>query len=126
MDFVECLPLSSLVNCILVVVDSFTKYAHFIPLRHPFTAAGVAKLFMNNIYKLHGMPLSIISDRDRIFTSNLWRELFSLAEVQLHMTSSYHPQSDGQTKRLNQTMETFLRCFVNSCPHKWSAWISSA
>jgi hypothetical protein len=71
MDFVEGLPLSSSVNCILVVVDSFTKYAHFIPPRHPFTAAGVAKIFMNNIYKLHGMPLSIISDRDRIFTSNL-------------------------------------------------------
>jgi hypothetical protein len=126
MDFVEGLPLSSSVNCILVVVDSFTKYAHFIPLRHPFTAAGVAKIFMNNIYKLHGMPLSIISDRDCIFTSNLWRELFSLAGVQLHMSSSYHPQSDGQTECLNQTMETFLRCFVNSCPHKWSAWISSA
>jgi hypothetical protein len=71
MDFVEGLPLSSSVNCILVVVDSFTKYAHFIPLRHPFTTAGVAKIFMNNIYKLHGMLLSIISDRDRIFTSNL-------------------------------------------------------
>jgi hypothetical protein len=126
MNFVEGLPLSCSVNCILVVVDSFTKYGHFIPLRHPFTAMVVAKAFLNNVYKLHGMPQSIITDRDRIFTSTFWKELFSLAEVQLQMTSSYHPQSDGQIERLNQTMETFLRCFVNACPTKWSAWLPLA
>lgn len=126
MDFVEGLPLSGSVNCVLVVVDSFTKYAHFLPLRHPFTAFVVAKLFLHNIYKLHGMPQSIISDRDRIFTSTLWKELFRLADVQLQMSSSYHPQSDGQTERLNQTMETFLRCFVNACPAQWSKWLSLA
>jgi hypothetical protein len=86
MDFVEGLPLSNNVNCILVVVDSFTKYAHFIPLRHPFTAASVAKLFLNNVYKLQGMPVSIVTDRDRIFNSKFWRELFSLAGVELHMS----------------------------------------
>jgi hypothetical protein len=96
MDFVEGLPLTSYVNCILVVVDSFTKYAHFVPLRHPFTTMVVAKAFLNNVYKLHGIPESIITNRDRIFTSSFWKELFSLAEVQLQMTSSYHPQSDGQ------------------------------
>lgn len=123
LDFVEGLPMSSSFNCILVVVNSFTKYGHFIPLCHPFTASVVAKVFLNQIYRLHGMPLSIISDRDRIFTSALWKELFLLAEVKLQMSSSYHPRSDGQTERLNQTMETFLRCFVNSCPAKWSSWL---
>jgi hypothetical protein len=92
-------------NRVLVVVDFFTKHGHFIPLRHPFSAASVAKLFMLHVYRLHGMPSSIVSDRDRIFTSQLRQELFSLADVQLRMSSSYLPQSDGQTERLNQTME---------------------
>jgi hypothetical protein len=78
-----------------VVVDSFTKYAHFIPLLHPFTATGMAKFFMNNVYQLHGLPSIIISDRDRIFTSNFWKDLFRLVDVALHMSSSYRPQSDG-------------------------------
>lgn len=123
MDFVEGLPRSKQVNCILVVIDSFTKYAHFVPLSHPFTAAGVDKAFLNNVYCLHGLPIAIISDRDRIFTSTFWKELFRLADVQLQMSSSYHPQSDSQTERLNQSMETFLRCFVNACPSKWSTWL---
>jgi hypothetical protein len=117
---------SGAANCILVVVDKFTKYGHFIPLKHPFSALSVAKLFIDHVYKLHGMPSVIISDRDRIFTSNLWKELFSLANVQLHMSSSYHPQSDGQTERVNQCMETFLWCYVNACPKKWLWWLPLA
>jgi len=91
MDFVEELPRAGNVNCILVVVNSFTKYGHFLPLLHPFTAPVVAKLFLNNVYRLHGLPTAIISDRDRIFTSHFWRELFRLADVSLQMSSSYHP-----------------------------------
>jgi hypothetical protein len=72
------------------------------------------------------MPLAIVSDRNIIFNSNLWKELFALAGVKLQMSSSYHPQSDGQIERLNQTMETFLRCFVNACPSKWLHWLSLA
>ncbi|CAO2191183.1 unnamed protein product [Urochloa humidicola] len=126
MDFIEGLPQSGHFNCILVVVDVFSKYAHFLPLHHPFTAASVAKVFHNEVYRLHGMPTSIISDRDRVFTSKLWRELFRLADVSLNMSSAYHPQSDGQTERVNQCLETFLRCFVHACPSAWSKWISLA
>lgn len=126
MDFVEGLPMSGHANCILVVIDSFTKYAHFLSLKHPFTAAGVAKLFLDQIYRLHGLPLSIVSYRDPVFTSRFWKELFDLAGVKLQMSSSYHPQSDGQTERVNQTMETFLRCFVNACPSKWNSWLPLA
>lgn len=70
MDFVDGLPVSGNVNSLLVVVDKFSKFTHFVPLCHPYTAAGVARVFMDNIFKLHGMPLAIVSDRDRIFTSN--------------------------------------------------------
>lgn len=126
MDFIEGLPRSGGFNCILVVVDTFSKYAHFIPLLHPFTAAAVAKLFLNQVYKLHGLPSVIVSDRDRVFTSKLWKELFRLADVKLNMSSAYHPQTDGQSKRVNQCLETFLRCFVHACPNSWSQWLSLA
>ena len=72
LDFVEGLPFSEAANAILVVVDKFSKFAHFIPLKHPFSAASVARLFMDHIFKLHGMPMAIISDKDRVFTSQLW------------------------------------------------------
>lgn len=123
MDFVDGLPVSHGYNCIMVVVDKFSKYGHFIALKHPFTAFSVAKMFMQQIYRLHGLPSSIVSDRDRIFLSTLWQELFKLADVQLKMSSAYHPQTDGQTECVNQCMETFLRCFVNAVPNKWYDWI---
>ena len=126
MDFIEGLPTSGKFNCILVVIDPFTKYGHFIPLSHPFTAAGVAKAFMEQVYRHHGLPSSIVSDRDRIFTSTFWTELFNLAGVQLRHSTAYHPQSDGQLERLNQCLETYLRCFVHACPTKWNQWVTSA
>ncbi|WVZ96404.1 hypothetical protein U9M48_042044, partial [Paspalum notatum var. saurae] len=126
LDFVEGLPQSGRFNAILVVVDKLTKYGHFIPLAHPFTALQVAQLYMDNVYKLHGLPQQIISDRDKIFTSKLWQELFRLSDTQLIMSSSYHPQTDGQTERLNQCLEAFLRCSVHSCPTQWHKWIPLA
>lgn len=95
MDFIEGLPKSAHYNCILVVVDKFSKYAHFLKLSHPFSALSIAKLYMEHVYKLHGMPKVIVSDRDKIFTSQLWQELFRLSGTELRMSSAYHPQSDG-------------------------------
>ena len=88
-------------NTDLVVVDRFTKYSHFIGLSHPFTAQSVARLFFDTVYRLHGLPDSIVSDRDKVFTSSFWQELFKLTNVSLCLSSSYHPQSDGQTERVN-------------------------
>lgn len=124
MDFVEGLPRSGNANCILVVVDSYTKYGHFLPLLHPFTAASVAKVFLNNIYRLHGLPSAIVSDRDHIFTCQFWKELFVPSGRCLPTAELKLPSTVGWC--LNQTMETFLRCFVNACPAKWSSWLALA
>jgi hypothetical protein len=126
MDFVEGLPPSGSYNAILVIIDKFSKYCHFLPLKRPFNARTVAKLFLDNVYKLHGFPKAIVSDRDKIFTSHFWKSLFKYAGVELRLSSAYHPQSDGQSERLNQCLETYLRCFVSSCPSKWSQWLSLA
>lgn len=91
MDFIEGLPTLDHSNYIMVVVDKFSKYNHFVPLHHPFTALRVAHKFMDHIFKLHGFPQALILDRDCIFTSALWKELFQLAGVELRFTTAYHP-----------------------------------
>jgi hypothetical protein len=126
LDFIEGLPTSDHYNAILVVIDKFSKYGHFIPLHHPFTATQIAKLFLDHVYKLHGLPQTIISNRDPVFTSNVWQQLFKLTDTKLLMSSAYHPQTDSQTERLNQCLEGFLRRTVHSCPRQWSKWLSVA
>lgn len=77
LNFIKGLPKSQGYDIVLVVVDKFSKYSHFIPMKHPYTTLSLAMAFMHNIFKLHGLPLAIISDRDRVFTNNLWQEMFN-------------------------------------------------
>lgn len=126
MDFIEGLPLSEGYEVIMVVVDRFTKYAHFVPLRHPFTSVTVARAFWDQIIKLHGVPHSIVSDRDRVFTSAMWRAIFEAAGTKLSYSTAYHPQTDGQSERVNQCLEMYLRCAVHDQPKKWRQWLSTA
>lgn len=113
MDFIDGLLKFEGKGVIFVVVDRFTKYNHFIGINHPYTAFHIAKICMDNIYKLHGMPQSIVSDSDSIFISSFWQELFKLLGTELNLSTAYHPKTDGQTERVNACLKTYLRCMYS-------------
>jgi hypothetical protein len=119
MDFIEGLPKVGGTSVILTVVDRFSKYAHFIPLGHSYTAASVACAFFDCIVRLHGFPTSIVSDRDPVFTGNVWRDLFKLAGVTLRMSTAFHPQTDGQSEVVKKNIAMYLRCVTGDRPHAW-------
>jgi len=108
-DFITKLPLAQGYDSILVVVDRLTKMAHFIPTTEKMTAGGLARLFRDNIWKLHGLPESIISDRGPQFAAGVIRELNAMLEID----SKFHPQTDGQTERMNQELEQYRRMFID-------------
>ena len=123
LDFIEGLPASQGKDTIMVVVNRLSKSAHFLTLSHPFTTKIIAEKFVEGIIKLHGMPRSIVSDRDPIFISNLWKEFFKLSGTKLQLSSAYHPQTDGQSEVINRCVEQYLWCFVHQWPRKWSGYL---
>jgi hypothetical protein len=106
-----------------VVVDRLSNYAHLCALQHPFTTSTMAQLFMDRVLKLHDMPHSIFSDHDPTFTKNFWQEMFKLQGAQLHLSTTYHPQTDGQTKVVNKCLETYLRCLASKRKNHWAQWL---
>jgi hypothetical protein len=119
MDFIEGLPKVGSKSVILTVVDRFSKYAHFIVLGHPYTAASVASAFFDGIVRLHGFPTSIVSDRDPVFTGHVWHDLFTMAGVKLRMSTTFHPQTDGQSEVVNKVIAMFLHCVTGDRPRAW-------
>jgi hypothetical protein len=119
MDFVTDLPPSRGFDSILVIVDRFTKMGHFIPCNKTVTAEQTANLFIQNILRLHGAPSSIVSDRGVQFTSHFWKSFNNNLGTKLSFSSAFHPETDGQTERLNQTMEQYLRCYTNYTQDDW-------
>ena len=120
LDFVTGLPRTARGHdAVLVVVDRFTKWAYFIPTQTTVDAKGTAELFHEWIFSRHGMPKGIVSDRDPRFTSHFWRALFDTMGTTLAMSTAYHPQTDGQTERMNRVMEEALRNFVEASQMDW-------
>src|SRR6185369_5885441 len=127
MDFITQLPTTQQGHdAIFVVVDRLTKRAHFIPTHTSVTAPEVATLFLNTIFKDHGIPRTIISDRDARFTSHFWKALFQKLGTKLAMSTAFHPQTDGQTERTNRTLEEMLRAYVSYKQNNWDKYLALA
>jgi hypothetical protein len=118
-DFVTDLPVSNGMDSILVFVDRMTKMTHFIPCTKTTSAPEFAKLFVSYVVKLHGLPDSIVSDRGSIFTSHFWSTLSSILKIDPRKSTSFHPQTDGQTERMNQTLEQYIRIYCNYQQDDW-------
>ncbi|CCE34872.1 uncharacterized protein CPUR_08811 [Claviceps purpurea 20.1] len=127
MDFITDLPLSNGCDSIWVMVDPFTKMAHFISLKVDGKRTDdLIRIFAKQYWKHHGIPLDIISDRDSRFTSHLWKDFLKLVGVKSRMSTAFHPQTDGQTERTNQILEIYLRAFVNYEMSNWEDLLPTA
>lgn len=120
MDLIEQLPDSGGYTAILVVVDRLSKQAIFIPTHNTLTAAELADLFVLHVFSKHGVPSHVTSDRGSEFVSHFFRSLGTALDMRLHFTSGYHPEGDGQTERVNQTLEQYLRVYSNYQQDNWS------
>ena len=118
-DFVVELPDAHSYDAIMNVVDYATKWAHFLPTHTTVSAEGAAWLYFRDIWKHHGLPETVLSDRGSQFVAGFTRELYRLLRIELASSTAYHPQTDGQTERVNQEMEQFLRLFVNERQDDW-------
>ena len=125
-DFITKLPLAQGYDSILVVVDRLTKIVHFIPTTEKMSAEGLARLFRDNVWKLHSLPKSIISDRGPQFAAGLMRELNEMLRIKSKLSTAFHPQTDRQTKRINQELEQYLRMFIDHRQEQWSEWLGTA
>ena len=124
MDFVSGLPLSaSKKDAIWVVVDRLTKSAHFIPVRTDFSLDKLAELYVSQIVRLHGVPISVVSDRDPRFTSRFWKKLQEALGTKLHFSTAFHPQTDGQSERIIQILEDMLRCCILEFSGSWERYL---
>lgn len=111
-------------NVIMVVVDRFSKYGYFLSLSHSYTSVGITRLFMDNIFKLLRMPQTIVSDRDPIFMSQYWKEIFWISGTEVLMSSAYHPQTNSQIEVMKKGLEYYLGFFSGDRPRDWVCWLS--
>jgi len=125
-DFITKLPLAQGYNTILVVCDHFSKMAHFIATTEKTSVEGLAKLFQDHVWILHGLPESIISDRGVQFVAGMMKKLNNLLGIQTKLSTAYHPQTDGQIERINQELEQYLRVFIDHRQEQWPDWLGIA
>jgi len=110
-------------DSVITFVDKYTRMVHFIPCMKTITAAEYSNVFVSNVFKLHGMPDVIISDRDSKFTSAFWTEFTQALQIRLNMSSSYYPQTDGQSERMHRSLEEALRHYCSFQQNKWSDYL---
>ena len=110
-------------DSIMVVVDKLSKVSHFIHVKYTYKVVNFADIFLKEIFRLHGVPKVIVSDRDTKFTGNFWKSLFKGLRTQLNFNTAYHPQTDGHTKKLNQVLENMLRMHVMDKLGKWEDYL---
>jgi len=125
-DFITKLPLVQGYDAILVICDRFSKMAHFIATTERTSAKELARLFRDQVWKLHRLPESIISDRRVQFIAGIMKELNNLLGIQTKLSMAYHPQTDGQTERVNQELEQYLRVFIDHRQEQWPDWLGTA
>jgi hypothetical protein len=127
MDFITGLPCTAAGHdAVMVFCDRLSKMVHFAACTTTVDAAGAAKLFKNHVFAAHGLPVSIVSDRDTRFKSEFWSALVELLGVKHKMSSAFHPQTDGQTERVNRVLEEYLRHYVNPSHDDWDEWLPLA
>jgi hypothetical protein len=125
-DFIGELPAAHGFNAIMACVDSVSKRAHFVPTYTRIDAPGTAALYRDHVWKLHGLPDEVLTDRGPQFASVMLKELYQMLGIKRVLTTSYHPQSDGQTERINQEIERFLRIFCNHLQDDWDQLLALA
>jgi len=125
-DFITKLPVVAGKDMILVVCDRLSKMTHFVATMEETSAEGLARLFQDNVWKLHGLPESVVSDRGPQFAAELTKELNKMLGIKTKLSTAFHPQTDGQTERMNQKVEQYLRFFIEHRQKDWLEWLAMA
>jgi len=125
-DFIMKLPVVAGKDAILVVCDWLSKMAHFVATTEGMSVEGLARLFRDNVWKLHGLPESVVSDRGPQFAAELTKELNRMLGIKTKLSTTFHPQTDGQTEWMNQELEQYLRFFIEHRQKDWPEWLAVA
>ena len=125
-DFITKLPVVAGKDVILVVCDRLSKMTHFVATTEETSAEGLARLFWDNVWKLHGLPESVVSDRGPQFVAELTKELNRMLEIKTKLSTAFHPQTNGQTEKMNQELEQYLQFFIEHRQKDWPEWLAAA
>ena len=123
MDFIIGFPMAQGKDCIFVVVDHLIKFSHFFSISIEYSTYQVVDLLFKEVFKLHGLPKTIVSDMDNRFMRKFWQELFWVVGTELTPSTSYHPQTNGQTEIVNKWVEGYLRNYVTGQQRTWFKWL---
>ena len=125
-DFIMKLPIVAEKDMILVICDRLSKMTHFVATTEGTSVEGLARLLWDNVWKLHGLPESIVSDRRPQFAAELTKELNRMLGIKIKLSTAFHPQTDGQTERMNQELEQYLQFFIENRQKDWLKWLAAA